>query len=181
MSGIIGGNSRAAGPYPTTPPNNVGIDLPTVYTFSTLPAASLYPDGTLVYTSDAGYFYAASGAWVAIGTGGGGGGAGRLAVNVPAGVNNNFNPGLLLNVTRILANPNAGNAELTGMLAGGDGQDVLLWNAQAIGGNTIQLDNLNAGSTAANRFSISGPSFTINPQSGARMKYDTTLGLWLVS
>lgn len=114
-------------------------------------------------------------------SGGGGSLPGRIAFNVASGITNNLNPGGTwpTSIARLLANPTAGNAELTGLIAGTDGQLVLLWNAAAIGGNTIQLDNLAAGSTAANRFTLSDASMILPPQSGAWLVYDGTLSLWL--
>jgi hypothetical protein len=122
------------------------------------------------------------------GSSGGGGGflPNRLAVNLAAGVTNNFNPGggfpgtLTAPICVLEINPNAGNAELTGLLAGLPGQSCLIINSQPIGGNTLQLDNLNAGSLAANRFTLSGANMTLFPQQRTLALYDGTLGLWSV-
>lgn len=71
----------------------------------------------------------------------------------PAGIINNVNPGgawPLPSVGRIDVDTTAGNSEWTGLLATAtDGQGVLIRN---IGANLLQLDELNAGSLAANQF-----------------------------
>ncbi len=86
---------------------------------------------------------------------------GALIVAAPAGgANNNFNPGgspawpgtLLAPYGRLDLNPPA-DCSLTGLLAGLDGQLVYIRNISAF---NITLDNLNAGSTAANQFSSPG-------------------------
>lgn len=80
----------------------------------------------------------------------------------PAGGQNDVNPGsgfpALLG--RIDVDTSAGNANWTGLLAGVDGQIVVIRNAA--GANNLTLNNQNAGSTAANRFAAAG-DFTLVP------------------
>lgn len=70
----------------------------------------------------------------------------------PAGAQNNVNPGsgFPAAIGRIDADTSAGDANWTGMLAGVDGQIVIIRNAT--GANNLTLNSENAGSTAANRF-----------------------------
>ena len=78
-----------------------------------------------------------------------------------AGATNNANPGsgfpALLG--RIDVDTTAGNANWTGLLAGVDGQIVIIRNT---GANNLVLNNQNASSTAANRFSAAA-DFTLVP------------------
>ncbi len=77
-----------------------------------------------------------------------------LSVATAAGVTNNFNPGgAWPTIGRLDIDTTAGNAELTGLVAGTDGQMVLIRNT---GVNSLQLDNANASSATANRFQSVG-------------------------
>jgi hypothetical protein len=114
-------------------------------------------------------------------TGGGGTLPVRLAVVAAAGVINDYNPGAPWPVVcRLLVTPGAGGSALTGLLAGSDGQLVYLTNNAALGGDDLTLDNLNAGSAAANRFSISGDPFILPAQGSVSLVYDGTDALWRV-
>ncbi len=113
------------------------------------------PLGIVLIDPTTGVPYVASG-------GGGTPGAGVTGVGgyssyvSPAGAQNNVNPGsgfpLLLG--RIDVDTSAGDANWTGLLAGVDGQIVLIRNAA--GANNLTLNSQNASSTAANRFAGSG-------------------------
>jgi hypothetical protein len=103
---------------------------------------------------------------------GGGTIPGFLAALVPAGANNDFNPGGAwpTNIGRLDVDPSLGVANLTGLVAGIDGQLVVIFNSEALGGNNLTLNNQNAASAAANRFQGSG-DFIIVPQNSLTLCY----------
>lgn len=116
--------------------------------------------------------------------GGGGGLAGRYATAPAAGTYNNYDPGSGWpnsdTGARLIITP-TGSIELTGLVAGKDGELVLIWNNAAVGsGFNMQFDNLNGGSLAANQFTISGASFILIPQGRTLAVYDGTLALWSI-
>jgi hypothetical protein len=116
-------------------------------------------------------------------SGGGGGGFPARYTSAPsAGTYNNVNPGSGWPNTdtgaRLIVTP-TGAIVYTGLLAGNDGEQVLLWNNAAVGsGFNITLDNLNAGSSAANQFTIAGSALVLPPQARSILVYDATLALW---
>ena len=76
----------------------------------------------------------------------------RLSFVLAAGANNNVTPvGFVATVGRLDLDSTAGVANITGLLAGADGQQVLI--RVKPGGNNVTLNNLNGGSLAANQFS----------------------------
>lgn len=84
----------------------------------------------------------------------GGTNAGPSATAVlAAGANNNFNPGggWPTGIGRLILNSSAGIANITGLVAGTDGQQIEIVNALA-GASQVTLNSQNAGSAAANRF-----------------------------
>lgn len=89
-----------------------------------------------------------------------GGGAATLGTylaptTLAAGATNNYNPASFgTGVGRLDITPGAGGSNLTGLIAGGDGQIVLMCNISAT--DTLTLNNQNAGSSAVNRFRFSG-------------------------
>jgi hypothetical protein len=86
-------------------------------------------------------------------TGGGGGPSTVLStVVLAAGANNNIAPATPYG--RLDLDSTAGIANVTGIVAGTDGQVITIRNKP--GGNDVTLNNTNAGSAAANRFS--GPN-----------------------
>lgn len=91
-------------------------------------------------------FLRADGAFTAINL------AAYAAFASPAGANNDVVPGAgwPTGIGRLDVTLAAGVANWTGMVAGTDGQMVLLANADAA--NTLTLNNQNVGSAAANRF-----------------------------
>lgn len=117
-------------------------------------------------------------------SGGGGLLAARYAVTVATGTIDNLDPGSGWPNTdegfRLILNPSTGAVTLTGLKAGNDGELGLIWNNAAIGGNTIQLNNLDSGSSAANQFTLAGSALMLPPQSGTLATYDATLALWLL-
>ncbi len=65
---------------------------------------------------------------------------------------------------------------ITGLVAGVDGQIIEIWN---IGSQNIVLQNENASSTAANRFTTStGADLTLAANKCAKARYDTTSARW---
>lgn len=143
----------------------------------TLAAGVLTSDGTVAGTR----FAAASG---------GAGLAHRYTFAAPAGASNNVtpagSPAFPSNQTfRVIMTAAAGNANLTGLLAGVDGQLGYLYNNDL--NNQITLNNLNAGSTAANQFlcqngTLASPNADriLVPRSGSLVLYDATIGAWIV-
>ncbi|MGA9854243.1 MAG: hypothetical protein WBR29_03060 [Gammaproteobacteria bacterium] len=114
----------------------------------------------------------------------GGGVAERYPVTLAAGTTDNLNPGNGWPGNglgaRLLLDPSAGAATLTGLVAGSDGMLVLIWNTAAIGGNNITFNNLDAGSDAANQFDISSATFILIPQSRTVAVYDMDIGKWSI-
>jgi hypothetical protein len=84
--------------------------------------------------------------------GGGGPSTALSTVVLAAGANNNIAPATPYG--RIDLDSSAGVANVTGIVAGTDGQVATLRNKP--GGNAVTLNNLNAGSLAANQ--LSGPA-----------------------
>lgn len=60
----IGGQPVVAGAYSGSNLGSVGQVLPTVYTLASLPLASLWPIGTIAYTSDRGWWYSNGLSWL---------------------------------------------------------------------------------------------------------------------
>lgn len=119
---------------------------------------------------------------------GGGGGGGSLAtVVLAAGENDNLNPGSLWpsGFGRLDLNAAAGIANLTGLLAGTDGQSVLVRNLPG-SGNNVTLNNENAGSLSANRFqgfNLASPNADVILIPGASMflmYYGGALNYWVM-
>lgn len=102
--------------------------------------------------------------------GSGGASAAYLSANVPAGANNDFNPGGTwpAGIRRLDLDPNAGASNLTGLVAGSDGQEVFLFNPDAA--NNLTLNSQNAGSAAANRFQIVA-DLILSPNAGCILLY----------
>lgn len=74
-----------------------------------------------------------------------------VSVALSAGINDNVNPGGTWpsGYGRVDFDTSAGNATVTGLVAGSDGQAIIIRNS---GANVLTLASLNAGSTAANQF-----------------------------
>lgn len=67
---------------------------------------------------------------------------------------------------------------ITGFVAGTDGQELLLWNATGFG---LTLKDQNAGSAAANRiFTTSGLDLNVGTFGFVSLIYDTASALWIV-
>lgn len=137
-------------------------------------AATLNPGQVigLVYTSEAGWMQAAvPGAGPVSATF-------YVAANLAAGSTNNYAPTGFDTTTGILnINPNAGESTLTGLLAGTNGQRLVIRNANAA--NLLNLNNADAGSAAANQFLI-GANLTLEPGQSVQAIYSGDLTSWLV-
>jgi hypothetical protein len=125
-------------------------------------------------------------------SGGGGGGSsttgGKLAtVVLAAGETDNLNPGSgwPTGYGRLDLNAAAGAANLTGLKAATDGQQILIRNLPG-SGNNITLNNQNASSLAANRFqglNLASPNADVilAPGSGILlMYYGGSLNYWVM-
>jgi hypothetical protein len=90
----------------------------------------------------------------------------------PAGAQNNVDPtsggAWPVGFDRVDVTLAAGNANWTGLKAGGDGQVVIITNTDAA--NNLVLNNQNNGSTAANRFR-SAADITLLPGTAILVKY----------
>lgn len=85
---------------------------------------------------------------------------------------NNYAPG----VAWFIRLTSDASRNITGIVAGQDGQVIELWN---VGSNNIVLQNENASSTAGNRFlTNTGADLTIVPNNCAKLRYDLTTARW---
>lgn len=115
-------------------------------------------------------------------SGGGGGGSGSFnftsfeswsgaAVNTPAalavGATADYNPAALATARLLRLTPNAAGSSLSG-IAIQAGHILTLRNLAAVGGATITLLNLNAGSAVGNRFTLPG-DFVLVPQASVTL------------
>lgn len=120
------------------------------------------------------------------GSGGGSGvgfGTNRASLNLAGGANNNLNPHPTAPAWptlygRVILTSTSGAANVTGMVAGVDGQPVLIMNDD--NANNITLNSLNAGSLAANRFQFAA-DVLLTPGASVMVMYDSTLAKWLLT
>ena len=119
-------------------------------------------------------------------SGGGGGtvavGLLRAAVALAAGATNNLNPHAAVpawptNYGRLILTAPSGVANVTGLVAGADGQWLWIFNND--GANAVTLNSQNAGSSAANRFSYFA-DLVLSPKVGVVAIYDATIARWLL-
>jgi len=99
-------------------------------------------------------------------------------VVLAAGANNNIAPATPYG--RVDLDSSAGVANVTGMLAGTDGQVSTIRNKP--GGNEVTLNNTNAGSAAANQFSGPGGNDVDLPAGTAigAVYYGGTIKQWVL-
>jgi len=99
-----------------------------------------------------------------------------VVVAVPAtGANNDYFPSGFGATTGFLDLNPAGNCNITGILAGYDGQLLTVTNISA---NTVTLNALNGGSQSANQLRMAADA--ILPQNNGRtFKYSQTIGKWV--
>jgi hypothetical protein len=102
-----------------------------------------------------------------------------LPTVLAAGATNNLNPGgpFPVSIDRVDFDTTAGDANVTGLVAGQDGQRII---ARNIGANNLTLNNEDAGSAAANRFS--GASDLILTAGGAAtlVYYAGSVAKWVL-
>lgn len=91
---------------------------------------------------------------------------------LPAG--NTDDLALPAGVARLRLSADAAGSTVTGLVAGADGQVIIVTNVSA---NDLTLEPENAGSAAANRFAINGTVILGQNQSLALM-YDTGIARW---
>ena len=93
-----------------------------------------------------------------------------------AGANNNYSAGALFGATTgFLDLTLSAPSNLTGLIAGSNGQMVTITNLSAF---NLTLNALNAGSLAANQFRL--PADLILTQNNAQsFRYSTTIGKWV--
>lgn len=116
--------------------------------------------------------------------GGGGGGTGllRAAVALAAGGTNDLNPHASspawpTSYGRLILTAPSGVANVTGLVAGTDGQWLFIFNNDAA--NAVTLNSQNAGSAAANRF-VYFADMVLSPGVGVVAVYDATIARWLL-
>lgn len=100
---------------------------------------------------------------------------GYLSAVVPSGTSNDFNPtGFSFSTNVLDLNPNVGDAIITSIQAGKDGQRIIVTNVS--GSNDIQFPVL-TGPTPANQFRGSG--LTLLPGDSMQIQYSTGVNKWL--
>lgn len=120
-----------------------------------------------------------------LGFGAAGGFKPRYAAALAANTNN-LNPGSGWpnqdSSARLIITTSA-SINITGLVAGNDGESVLLWNNATIAsGFTLSLLTLSGLSIAGNLFLTSDPTGAgVPPQSGVLLIYDSTIADWLVT
>lgn len=115
----------------------------------------------------------------AVASGSGGSGAGTpISVTLSVASTNNYDPGSSFptSIGRLYINVDTADSILTGLLAGTDGQVVVVENS---GTFNLQLTKESASSTAANRFSGSGDAGLV-PGGRVTLIYNTTSSRWMM-
>jgi len=111
-------------------------------------------------------------------SGGGGVLTGRVAYASPAGQSNDVTPaGFGTTTGRLVVTLPSGDATWTGLLAGQDGQLLIITNADA--GNTLTLSKSNGASMAANQF-LYAFDLAIATGVSVLLIYDSTIANWLI-
>lgn len=102
-----------------------------------------------------------------------------LSTASASGANNDFTPvGFDPTINRLDVDTTAGNATITGLVAGVDNQLVIVSN---IGANTLTLSNQDAGSAAANRFRASDSFTLVSGGSIWITYYGGTVTRWVIT
>lgn len=101
----------------------------------------------------------------------------RVTYVAAAGASNNVTPAGFGPTTRYLeVNTAAGAAQFTGLIAGANGQRVVV---TPIGAGTLRLDALAGASAAANQFRAAANTLLVTNLS-VEIEYSTEIGKWLV-
>jgi hypothetical protein len=103
---------------------------------------------------------------------------GAVSDGPSAGAHNNYAPTGYGQSTGFLEVTPAANANITGIAAGADGQQLIVTNLSA--SFTLTLNALNAGSLAANRLRMPG-DITLVQNNSIRFVYSAAIGLWVQS
>lgn len=104
-----------------------------------------------------------------------------LEATVSSGTSNDFDPGSgwPSGFGRLDLDPSSGNATLTGLIAGADGQLVMLTNIDPT--YTLKLAAQNSLSSAANRFRIVGDLVLVPEDSVMACYYAGNVNRWIIS
>lgn len=104
-----------------------------------------------------------------------------LAATVSSGTSNDFDPGSgwPSNYGRLDLDPSSGNATLTGLIAGADGQLVMLTNIDP--SYTLTLAALNSGSSSANQFRCVGDLTLVPYDAVLACYYKGTVNKWVIT
>lgn len=100
---------------------------------------------------------------------------GLVANAVTGGAHNDYNPAGFGPTTGFLDLSPTADANITGIMAGGDGQQLIVTNLSA---HNLTLNALNAGSNITNRLRIVG-DLTLGLNNSARFVYSVALALWV--
>lgn len=105
----------------------------------------------------------------------------QYAYASPAGVLNDvvaWSPPFTGNI-RLAVTLAAGSTAWTGMLAGSDGQEVILWNSDPTNNLTLAVQNV--GSASANQFQGSAGAYTLSPGNAYLLIYwGETINAWVI-
>lgn len=100
---------------------------------------------------------------------------GLVATAITGGAHNDYNPAGFGPTTGFLDLSPAADANITGILAGGDGQALIITNLSA---HNLTLDSLNGGSAAGNQLRMAF-DLTLTLNNSARFVYSAALSLWV--
>lgn len=100
---------------------------------------------------------------------------GLVANAVTGGAHNDYNPAGFGPTTGFLDLSPTADANITGIMAGGDGQQLIVTNLSA---HNLTLNALNAGSNITNRLRIVA-DLTLGTNNSARFVYSVALALWV--
>lgn len=100
---------------------------------------------------------------------------GLVATAITGGAHNDFNPVGFGPTVGFLDLSPAADANITGIAAGGDGQQLIVTNLSV---HNLTLNALNGGSVAANQLRIVG-DLTLGQNNSARFVYSVALALWV--
>ncbi len=134
------------------------------------------------------YYEGEINAWVitaGASTGGGGGGGGNVGTLIPvtitAASSDDYNPGSgwPISIGRLDINPTTNNIILTGLVAGLDGQQVVIRNV-GTSGYLVTLSVANTSSSGANRFTGEGDAGLPQGAQLYAIYYDTPTAGWAI-
>lgn len=105
-----------------------------------------------------------------------------LSADSPASLSTNQNNYAVASPQKVVNRlTSSANVQITGMVATSEVIYRIIFNSNAIGGNTITLVNESASSTAANRFNLAGnATVVIEPGEAIGLVYDVTAQRWIM-